>query len=104
MMVLAGFLAASLSLVPVPELAEMTEEIDALVLAGKAVPPDFLLRVRRMASPEERMQIVVYLRRSGLLTGPALDLHRYVFNAESGTSQTDRNMNDTASAQVSAEK
>lgn len=76
-MVLAGFLAAALT--AAPGLDDMIAEIDRLILSGRPMPAALLLDVRRLPSPEERMQAVIYLRRSGLLTGAPLSLDELVF-------------------------
>ena len=57
----------------------LTAEIDRMVLAGRPMQPALLLDVRRLPDAGDRMQALIYLRRSGLLTGQALSLDEMVF-------------------------
>lgn len=54
-------------------LGEMMRELDAILLAGEALPPDFAPKLAPLP-PGERLLAVAYARRAGLLTGPALPL------------------------------
>ena len=54
-------------------LQEVLGEIDGILLAGEALPPDFVLGLLPLP-PGERLVAVAYARRAGLLTGPALPL------------------------------
>ena len=76
-MLLAAFLAGGLA--GAPGLDALTAEIDRLVLAGKPMRPALLLDVRRLPDAGDRMLALIYLRRSGLLTGPTLSLDEAVF-------------------------
>lgn len=76
-MILATFLTAGLA--AAPGLDALTAEIDRLVLAGRPMTPALLLDVRRLPNAGDRMQALIYLRRSGLLTGPAVPLDQTVF-------------------------
>lgn len=77
MMVLAGVLAAGLA--SAPGFDALIAEIDRIVLAGRPMPQALLLDVRRLPDAGDRMQAVIYLRRSGLLTGSAVSLDDVVF-------------------------
>lgn len=80
---LAAFLAASLSSDPaVPSLDAFMAEVDRIILSGRQMPPAMLLDVARLPDVGERMTALVYLRRSGLLTGPPVPLDGTVFLAE----------------------
>ena len=76
-MVLAAILAVGLAVTP--SLDAFTAEIDRLVLAGRPMRPALLLDVQRLPNAGQRMQALIYLRRSGLLTGPAISLDDVVF-------------------------
>ena len=54
-------------------LQEVLGDIDAILLAGEALPPDFVLGLLPLP-PGERLVAVAYARRAGVLTGPALPL------------------------------
>lgn len=43
------------------------------LLAGEALPGDFRIRLSRLG-PADRYAVVIWLRRSGLLTGPEIPL------------------------------
>lgn len=58
---------------PVKPLSEVLRDLDAMLLAGEPLPPDFLLELAPLP-PAERLLAVAYARRAGLLTGPALPL------------------------------
>jgi hypothetical protein len=73
----AAILAAGLT--AAPGIDALTAEIDRLVLAGRPMQPALLLDVRRLPKAADRMQALIYLRRSGLLTGPAVSLDEMVF-------------------------
>lgn len=86
---LAAVLASGLSGDPqLPALDAFTAEVDRIVLAGRQMPPALLLDVARLPSAGDRMLALVYLRRSGLLTGPAVSLDQVVFQAKGDTGQT----------------
>lgn len=76
-MILAAFLTAGLA--AAPGLDALTAEIDRLVLAGRPMTPALLLDVRRLPNAGDRMQAIIYLRRSGLLTGSAVPVDQNVF-------------------------
>ena len=76
-MMLAAVLAAGLA--GAPGLDALKAEIDRMVLAGKPMQPALLLDVRRLPDAGDRMLALIYLRRSGLLTGSALSLDETVF-------------------------
>ncbi|WP_313135981.1 hypothetical protein [Paracoccus jeotgali] len=84
MMLLGAVLATGLSATVASGqgLDDLTAEIDRLVLSGRSMPPALLLDLRRLPDAGQRMQAVVYLRRSGLLTGGPLDLDDVVFLPE----------------------
>ena len=80
---LAAFLAAGLSSDPgVPPLDAFMAEVDRIILSGRQMPPAMLLDVARLPDVGKRMMALVYLRRTGLLTGPAVPLDGTVFLAE----------------------
>lgn len=58
---------------PPKPLAEVLRELDAILLAGEALPADFLPGLAPLP-PADRLLAVAYARRAGLLTGPALPL------------------------------
>lgn len=64
---------AAASEVPGEPLSEVLRGLDAILLAGEALPPGFLHGLASMP-PAERLLAVAYARRAGLLTGPALPL------------------------------
>ncbi|MBA4490786.1 hypothetical protein [Paracoccus sp. S1E-3] len=76
-MILAAFLTAGLA--AAPGLDALTTEIDRLVLAGRPMQPALLLDLRRLPDAGDRMKALIYLRRSGLMTGPAVPLEGTVF-------------------------
>lgn len=66
---LTAALAASPDIAPAsPELSAFTEEASAWLLEGEPLPRDYRLRLMRM-HPADRLQAIVFLRRSGLLRG-----------------------------------
>lgn len=80
---LAAFLAAGLSADPgAPSLDAFMAEVDRIILSGRQMPPALLLDVARLPDAGQRMKAVVYLRRTGLLTGPPVPLDGTVFIAE----------------------
>lgn len=50
-----------------PDVASFAEEASGWLLDGEGLPPDYRLRLLRM-EPAARLQIIVFLRRAGLLT------------------------------------
>ncbi|MDO5605155.1 MAG: hypothetical protein Q4G25_08350 [Paracoccus sp. (in: a-proteobacteria)] len=64
---------------PSENLIALQAEIDGLVLSGQRMPAAFLLELERLPDAAERMQVIVYLRRSGLMTGREVPLDRHVF-------------------------
>ncbi|TBN48995.1 hypothetical protein EYF88_12860 [Paracoccus sediminis] len=65
---LSATAAADLPLLP--EAAALAADATGWLLEGKSLPPDY--RVRLMAMPPEaRLQALIFLRRSGLLTSDA---------------------------------
>ena len=54
-----------------PDAAAFTAAATDWVLSGQPLPPDYLQRLAAMA-PDQRLLAVVFLRRSGLLEGPAI--------------------------------
>lgn len=80
MMWLAALLAAGLNGDPAaPQLDAFMAEVDRIILSGRLMPPAMLLDVARLPTAGERMMALVYLRRAGLLTGPAVALDGTVF-------------------------
>mgnify|MGYP007017189117 CR=1 FL=1 len=65
---LAGTAAADPALLP--DAAALAEDATAWLLEGEPLPPDYRIRLMRMP-PEARLQALVFLRRSGLLTSDA---------------------------------
>lgn len=54
---------------PAPtELEAFTSDASAMLLEGRELPADYRHRLRAM-SPGDRLQAIVFLRRSGLLSG-----------------------------------
>ena len=49
---------------------QFTREAEQWVLQGKALPPDYRLRLLQM-EPADRIQAIIFLRRAGLLEGSA---------------------------------
>ncbi|MBU3028616.1 hypothetical protein [Paracoccus marinaquae] len=56
-----------------PEMTAFADEASAWVLEGKSLPPDYRVRLLRM-EPAVRLQLIVFLRRAGLLTDTAWSL------------------------------
>lgn len=84
-MLFVALLAAGLSSdVAGPDFEDFVAEADRLVLSGRPMPAAFLLDVKRLPEASDRMRALVYLRRSGLLTGPALSLDDIVFQTDAG--------------------
>ena len=82
-MLLAAILSAGLAAsAGPPSLAGFTAEVDRLVLSGRPMPPALLLDIARLPDAGDRMLALVYLRRAGLLTGPAVSLDRIVFRRD----------------------
>lgn len=79
-MILAALLSTALAGEP-PSLAQIQQDIDQLVLSGRPIPPDFLLQLSELPKSGDRMLVLVYLRRAGLLTGATVPLDRYVFDS-----------------------
>ncbi|MDO5657941.1 MAG: hypothetical protein Q4G36_06425 [Paracoccus sp. (in: a-proteobacteria)] len=65
-----------------PSLPEVMDEIDTFVLEGRSMPVDYLLRLRTLREPADRMSALIYLRRAGLLRGPVVSLDNNVFIAQ----------------------
>lgn len=77
-MLIAAIIALGTSAVPaempmLPEAAAFASEAAGWLLEGRNLPPDYRLRLMRMP-PEARLQALVFLRRSGLLTADAWPL------------------------------
>ncbi|WP_103173433.1 hypothetical protein [Paracoccus sp. SY] len=53
-----------------PDAAALADDATDWLLEGEALPPDYRARLMRMP-PEARLQALVFLRRSGLLTSDA---------------------------------
>ncbi|MDQ1900964.1 hypothetical protein RAH32_10970 [Paracoccus sp. WLY502] len=53
-----------------PDAAALADDATGWLLEGEALPPDYRARLMRMP-PEARLQALVFLRRSGLLTSDA---------------------------------
>lgn len=66
-------------------LDQFTAEVDRIVLSGRRMPPAMLLDVARLPDAGDRMMALVYLRRTGLLTGPAVALDGTVFQVPQAT-------------------
>lgn len=64
--------AAQISDVP-PEVASYAEEASQWLIEGRDLPPDYRLRLLEMP-PADRLQVIIFLRRSGLLVGQAWSL------------------------------
>lgn len=62
---LAG--AAGADLPMLPEAAELASEATGWLLEGRPLPRDYRVRLMQMP-PEARLQALIFLRRSGLLT------------------------------------
>lgn len=74
-------LAAGLSGAPYThDLTVFQHEVDRIILSGRQMPPALLLDVARLKRPADRMLALVYLRRTGLLTGERVSLDRVVFH------------------------
>lgn len=50
-----------------PEVASLAEEASGWLLEGRALPPDYRVRLMRL-TPAERLQAIIFLRRAGLLS------------------------------------
>ena len=53
----------------------LIEEATDLLLSGEALPPDIDLRLMEL-SPAERIEVLIFLRRSGMLTTPGWTIDR----------------------------
>ena len=53
----------------------LIQEATDLLLSGEALPPDLDLRLMELA-PAERIEVLIFLRRSGMLTGPGWTIDR----------------------------
>ncbi len=85
---LAAVLAAGLIGDPdAAQLEAFKAEVNRIVLSGRKMPPAMLLDVARLPDPGTRMMALVYLRRAGLLTGPAVPLDGTVFLTEPESSE-----------------
>ncbi|MDB6178749.1 hypothetical protein PAF17_14725 [Paracoccus sp. Z330] len=77
MLVLAFMLAVSAAgasaEMPTPQMSAFERDATNWLLEGRDLPPDYRLRLLEMG-PSERLQILVFLRRSGLLTGDSWSL------------------------------
>ncbi len=76
-MIKLGLLAAAMA--GVLGFDDLRAEIDRIVLSGRSMPKAMMLDVRRLPSASERMLAIAYLRRSGLLSGTAVDMEKIVF-------------------------
>ena len=47
----------------------LIQEVTDLLLSGEALPPDMELRLMALL-PAERIEVLIFMRRSGMLTGP----------------------------------
>lgn len=56
-----------------PEAGAFVDDAQARMLAGQGLPQDFRRRLAGMA-PADRYAVVIWLRRAGLLTGPAIPI------------------------------
>lgn len=77
-MIAALLMAALASTAPegAPDsLGRILGDAEQWVLDGKSLPPDYLIRIEGL-EPADRFIAIVYLRRAGLLVGPAVDLDR----------------------------
>lgn len=59
-----------------PSLDAFIVEVNEMVLSGQPMPPAFLREVQRLPSASDRLQALVYLRRSGLFSGSVLPLDK----------------------------
>ena len=53
----------------------LIQEATDLLLSGEELPPDIDLRLMELA-PAERIEVLIFLRRSGMLTGPGWTIDR----------------------------
>ncbi|MFV0386984.1 hypothetical protein [Paracoccus sp. (in: a-proteobacteria)] len=77
---LAGMAAQPSNLAPA--VSDYAEQASGWLLEGKNLPPDYRVRLRRMP-PAERLQVLIFLRRSGLLVGQPWSLDDILRPAES---------------------
>ena len=56
-----------------PEAGAFVDDAQARMLAGQGLPQDFRRQLAGMA-PVDRFAVVIWLRRAGLLTGPAIPI------------------------------
>ena len=56
-----------------PTLDSFTADIGVMILDGRDLPRDYRSRLLKM-SPADRLQAIIFLRRSGLLKGDIWDL------------------------------
>ncbi|SDD98145.1 hypothetical protein SAMN05421538_103171 [Paracoccus isoporae] len=76
-MLMAMLLSAAISDAPArPSLHDFTSEVDRILLSGRAMPRALLLDLDRLDRASDRFLAVIYLRRSGLLTGAEMPLER----------------------------
>lgn len=54
---------------------DLIQEATELLLSGEALPPDINLRLMELA-PADRIEVLIFLRRSGMLTGPGWPIDR----------------------------
>lgn len=90
MLVSALSIATAVAAAELPGAAEIFEEqATSWLLEGRGLPPDYRLTLMAM-EPTSRLQAIVFLRRSGLLTGESWsleDLLRPVTGAKNGASE-----------------
>ena len=58
-----------------PTRDSMIQDATDLLLSGEALPKDIELRLMQLA-PAERIEVLIFLRRSGMLKGPGWPIDR----------------------------
>ena len=58
-----------------PTRDSLIQEATNLLLSGEKLPPDLDLRLMELA-PTDRIEVLIFLRRSGMLTGPGWTIDR----------------------------
>ncbi|SFA45238.1 hypothetical protein SAMN04487972_1047 [Paracoccus halophilus] len=61
----------------------LIREVTNLLLNGEALPPDLDARLMALA-PADRIEVLIFLRRSGMLTGPSWSSERLLVPARPG--------------------
>lgn len=69
-------------------LADFQMKVNQWLLDGRNFHPTLALEISQIEPKADRLLAIVYLRRSGLLTGDSLDIDRIVLKNGKSTAQT----------------